>query len=654
MICSKKKLAGLVAATLFAMQFGIVTPVDAADMPVVTASEAQTAKPEAQDKFKAPELALKVDRYDIAQLPRNFRSCNSEYDKNTTRDGVMPTRKGLDDERFSASSCFSEKELQEVIKKLGIKPSQFYDVDLRAESHGYFDGMAVSWFAKKDWGNDGLERDWDLIKHKETDQLNNAFHKQPITVYTFKDSGNKVKEPIGIRAKKVRTEEQMVKDNGANYIRLAIADHFRPDDEVVDIYLKWFKSLPKDAWVHYHCYAGMGRTTIFSVMHDILKSAPLGVSFDDIIERQGLIGHVFLNDIKDSKKNWGRALYIERYRFTEQFYDYVVHHPNLDYSYVKWAKEHHYYSGGQDYSGVVWRLEGKMQDALPRNFRTSYNTKLRTEIKKKYKPFVTSMTPSLKGLAETNMSGSAEFTIPEGKAMVAEIKKFAKGPIYDVDLRQEPHGYFDGQAVNWYGLRDWANVHFNDDSAAIIQDEKDRLKAAEKADGVVVAKVDASKARFDKVAIDPKTIKVHKAQTEEEVAKSLGMNYYRITARDHLWPAPKYVDQFVGWYKTLPKDAWLHFHCAAGAGRTTVFMVMVDMMKNPNIPLNTILDRQYLIGGNYSAYTIAHPKAKDYKAGYYADKARMIKWFYKYVRENKDSNYAVPWSKWIAEHDIVK
>ena len=109
MICSKKKLAGLVAATLFAMQFGIVTPVDAADMPVVTASEAQTAKPEAQDKFKAPELALKVDRYDIAQLPRNFRSCNSEYDKNTTRDGVMPTRKGLDDERFSASSCFSEK-----------------------------------------------------------------------------------------------------------------------------------------------------------------------------------------------------------------------------------------------------------------------------------------------------------------------------------------------------------------------------------------------------------------------------------------------------------------------------------------------------------------------------------------------------------------
>ena len=104
---------------------------------------------------------------------------------------------------------------------------------------------------------------------------------------------------------------------------------------------------------------------------------------------------------------------------------------------------------------------------------------------------------------------------------------------------------------------------------------------------------------------------MHKAQTEEEVAKSLGMNYYRITARDHLWPAPKYVDQFVGWYKTLPKDAWLHFHCAAGAGRTTVFMVMVDMMKNPTIPLNTILDRQYLIGGNYSAYTIAHPKAKD-------------------------------------------
>ena len=54
------------------------------------------------------------------------------------------------------------------------------------------------------------------------------------------------------------------------------------------------------------------------------------------------------------------------------------------------------------------------------------------------------------------------------------------------------------------------------------------------------------------------------------------------------------------------------------------------------------------------AYTIKKPKDTDYKADFYADKARMIKWFYKYVNENKKDNYATPWSKWIAKKDVVK
>ena len=61
-----------------------------------------------------------------------------------------------------------------------------------------------------------------------------------------------------------------------------------------------------------------------------------------------------------------------------------------------------------------------------------------------------------------------------------------------------------------------------------------------------------------------------------------------------------------------------------------------------------------MIGGNYVAYTIKKPKASDYKADFYNDKARMVKWFYKYVQANKADNFATPWSKWIAKHDVVK
>lgn len=43
--------------------------------------------------------------------------------------------------------------------------------------------------------------------------------------------------------------------------------------------------------------------------------------------------------------------------------------------------------------------------------------------------------------------------------------------------------------------------------------------------------------------------------------------------------SPENIDEFIKLYKSLPKDAWLHFHCEAGKGRTTTFLAMYDMMK---------------------------------------------------------------------------
>ena len=464
-------------------------------------ASAKTAKPDAAADFKAPKLALKVDRYDKDQLPRNFRTSIDKL-KGKTRDGVMPSTKELKNLNVSASSCFSEKEFENVLLAVPVNANQFYDIDLRQESHGYLDGMAVSWFSYKDWGNDG--RTQDIVIHVETDQLNKAFKHQPIQVYTFNDNGNKVGPPIQITASNVRTEEQMVKSHGAKYWRLAIQDHFRPQDSEVDRYLDFYRALPKDAWLHYHCYAGMGRTTLFMIMHDILKSAPQGVSFKDIVKRQALLGKVDLSDIPDSKKNWGRQLYVERYRFTKQFYDYVIHHPNLDMSYVQWAKEHNYESGETDYSGFVWRLDTPNKSELPRNFRTcksDYTNPIKSKVAKFIKA---NYQPTRKGLDGLNISGSSEMSINEFKVVVNELKKVARGPIYDMDLRQESHGYFDGQAVSWYGLRDWGNADKKDNVKAILKDERDRLHAAESSkDGVVVAEVVGGK--YDKYAKDPKT-----------------------------------------------------------------------------------------------------------------------------------------------------
>lgn len=281
---------------------------------------------------------LKVDRQDISQLPRNFRITNDPF-KGTLKDGTIPSRVGMDKVRASASSIFSEKEFEQVLAKLPVPSKNVIVLDLRQESHGYLNGTAVSWFLPNNWGNDGkyLEE----VTKIERAQLDKALASSPTTVFNFDDNKNVLTTSYQMDVTSARSEEEMVKSHGAGYYRLALSDHFRPEDKDVDTFIEWYKKLPKDAWLHIHCFAGMGRTTVFMNMVDILQNAKQ-VSFDDIVGRQGLVGIVDLRDI-DGKLNWKRKAYIERLQFTKHFYEYVKQSPkNFPVKYSDWAKKHDY------------------------------------------------------------------------------------------------------------------------------------------------------------------------------------------------------------------------------------------------------------------------------------------------------------------------
>ena len=290
----------------------------------------------ASDSPKEP--VLKVDRQDLSQLPRNFRISNDPF-TSTLKDGTTPSRIGMDNVRASASSIFSEKEFEQVLAKIPVSSQQVIVVDLRQESHGYLNGTAVSWFLPNNWGNDG-KRLAD-VKKIEAEQLNKALVSSPITVYNFDDDKNVPTTSFQMDVIRARTEEAMVKEHGAGYYRLPLSDHFRPEDEYVDEFVEWHRNLPKDAWLHIHCFAGMGRTTVFMNMVDILQNAKK-VNFEDIVGRQGLIGNVDLRDI-DGKLNWKRKAYIERLQFTKHFYEYVKQSPkDFPVKYSDWAKKHEY------------------------------------------------------------------------------------------------------------------------------------------------------------------------------------------------------------------------------------------------------------------------------------------------------------------------
>ena len=583
-----------------------------------------------------PALALKIDRQDIYQLPRNFRTGNDKF-TGITKDGKIPSRVGMDKMNVSASSTFSEKELEAILDNIPVKPNQFYDIDLRGESHGYINGTSVSWFADHNWGNDG--RSQEIIENLEKEQLEQVKNSSPVMIYRFDDSKNVLLTPTVMDVNKVRTEEEMVKDHGANYFRLALSDHFRPEDGDVDKFLNFYKQLPKDAWLHYHCFAGMGRTTIFMVMHDILKNAK-NVSFDDIIQRQKLIGIVDLSEIPDSKKNWGRKAYIERYQFVKHFYDYVKANPNLKKSWSQWAKEHSYETYTPDYAGYIWRIDAENKTELPRNFRTS-NSNFKT-VNPKY-DLDANYIPSKKGLDTLNVSGSAQFSVSQFQELVKNLKSQTVNPIYIIDLRQESHGFFNNsKAVSWYGHRDWSNI--DKTISQIIKDEHNRLNDA-KNKTVITGIIKSDKT----VSTDKENVK--SVLTEKELVERAGLNYVRITATDHVWPSPENIDQFINLYKKLPQKSWLHFHCEAGEGRTTTYMAIYDMMKNPDVSLKDILYRQHLLGGNYVAYTIKNPKSSEWKADYYHQKAQMINKFYQYVQENHQDNYQTSWSDWLKTHE---
>lgn len=284
---------------------------------------------------EANKVVLKLDRADADQLPRNYRTTDDTF--RTTKDGQYPSRIGLKDIHASASSIFSEKEFEQVMSKAH---GQVIVVDLRQESHGYLNGMAVSWFGANNWGNDG--KNLEQVKVIEKGLLDKTLAEAPTTIYHFDDDKNVITEPFQVNVESALTEEEMVKSHGAGYFRLACSDHFRPEDADVDRFLEFYKSLPKDAWLHFHCFAGEGRTTIFMNMYDILKNAKK-VSYDDIALRQGLIGPVDIRNVPASKMNWKRKAYIERAQFVKHFYDFVKQSPdNLPMTWSEWAKQHSY------------------------------------------------------------------------------------------------------------------------------------------------------------------------------------------------------------------------------------------------------------------------------------------------------------------------
>jgi predicted protein tyrosine phosphatase len=209
----------------------------------------------------------------------------------------------------------------------------FVIVDLRQESHVFINGIPVSWYADDDWANVGRSLAW--IEEDETLHLVRMVAARSITVGTVvkgKDGQVSMKDPVNVDVKDATTEMGLAHQLGIDYIRIPVSDHCRPTDDMVDRFVTFVHGLPANAWLHFHCHGGDGRTTTFMALYDMIRNAQ-NVSLDDTVARQSLIGQYHLFSGKSEVETLRAA-------FITAFYSYVKEGGYATMSWTEWVKTH--------------------------------------------------------------------------------------------------------------------------------------------------------------------------------------------------------------------------------------------------------------------------------------------------------------------------
>lgn len=200
------------------------------------------------------------------ELPRNFRV--------------------MEDLKMSASGQPSTSGLLLLYQELQKHTDgNIYIVDLREESHGFANGFAVSYYTNKNLANFFTPRN--QIEDIEIEQLTDMLDRQ-IDLLPLGNEDKKIFKPINVLVKNVETERQKADELGFIYVRFPVTDMFFPQPEIVEQFMNFVSSLRENDWVHFHCQAGHGRTTTFTVMYEILKNPEK--SLGDICREQAAKG----------------------------------------------------------------------------------------------------------------------------------------------------------------------------------------------------------------------------------------------------------------------------------------------------------------------------------------------------------------------------
>jgi hypothetical protein len=237
-------------------------------------------------------------------------------------------------------------------------------------------------------------------------------------------------------------------------------------------------------------------------------------------------------------------------------------------------------------------------------------------------------------LKEERMSGSAQFSETQFLDLAERLKDQAE-EVWIVDCRLESHGLMNGMAVSWCGEENGANI------GKTVEEVEAEEASFSSLTGRDITAYTAEKDRPK----DPLELTVEKWETERQLVENEDMHYLRLACPDHCWPPGEVIDAFIDFADGLEEEAWLHFHCQAGSGRTGAFMTIYEMMQKPEASAEEILRHQAETGSGNLLDRAAPEKSHEQK-----ERCVLARAVYQYIRENSGSGYAVKWSSYLADH----
>ncbi|MEG0371406.1 MAG: phosphatase, partial [Clostridium sp.] len=218
----------------------------------------------------------------------------------------------------SGSAQFTPSQLPNL--KSQINHPKIFIIDLRQESHGFINDIAISFYSPQTTLNDGFTTSQTLSD--EAKDLSTIPKGREVTIF------HKTTRPaLNVFVESVGSEAPIVNKQNMSYTRLAVKDGSIPSPQIVDQFVALIKYQSAGSHLHFHCNEGEGRTTTFMSMYQMMHNKDK-LSLQSILDYQTSIGGIVLTDN------------LNRREFLNEFYNYTKNNKltNFRIPYSQWIK----------------------------------------------------------------------------------------------------------------------------------------------------------------------------------------------------------------------------------------------------------------------------------------------------------------------------